>query len=77
MKKNGYKNIFQILIVIDDVADNPSFTRNRQLLHSLYVRGRHPFISTVTATQVYKAISPVIRKNITHVLLFRLRTRRS
>jgi hypothetical protein len=30
-------------------------------------------ISTVTASQVYKLISPVIRKNITALYIFRLR----
>jgi hypothetical protein len=73
MKHNKIEKVFQILIIIDDFADDPSFTRNSQLLHSLYIRGRHTFISTITATQVYKAISPVIRKNITDLYIFRLR----
>ena len=73
MKHNKMKQIYQILVIIDDFADDPSFTRNSKLLHSLYIRGRHTFISTVTATQVYKAISPVIRKNITDFYIFRLR----
>ena len=30
-------------------------------------------ISTITATQVYKAVSPVIRKNMTHLFIYRLR----
>ena len=30
-------------------------------------------ISTITATQVYRAISPVVRKNITDLCIFRLR----
>jgi hypothetical protein len=30
-------------------------------------------ISTITASQVYKMISPVIRKNITSLYVFRLR----
>ena len=30
-------------------------------------------ISTITATQVYTAVSPVIRKNITHLFIYRLR----
>ena len=30
-------------------------------------------IRTITATQVYKAISPVIRKNITDLYVFKLR----
>ena len=73
MKHNKMKKVYQILIIIDDFADDPSFTRNSKLLHSLYIRGRHDFISTITATQVYKAISPVIRKNITDLYIFRLR----
>ena len=72
-KSNHMKKVFQILIIIDDFADDPSFTRNSKLLHSLYIRGRHNFISTITATQVYKAISPIIRKNITDLYVFRLR----
>lgn len=73
MKENNMKKLFQILIIIDDFADDASFTRNSTLLHSLYIRGRHLAISTITATQVYKAISPVIRKNITDLYIFRLR----
>ena len=30
-------------------------------------------ISTITATQVWKAISPVIKKNVTHLFVYRLR----
>lgn len=73
MKKNKYKTLFQILIVIDDFADDPQFTRHSHLLHQLYIRGRHSMISTITATQVYKAISPIVRKNITDIFVYRLR----
>jgi GTPase SAR1 family protein len=73
MKDNHYKTIYQIMIIIDDFADTPEFTRSSKLLHSLYIRGRHTMISTVTASQVYKLISPVIRKNITALYIFRLR----
>lgn len=73
MKKNDYKNLRQILIVIDDCADHPRFTRNNELLHSRCVRSRHSFISTITATQVNKAISPVIRKDSTHLFVFKFR----
>jgi hypothetical protein len=44
-----------------------------KLLHSLYIRGRHLGISAITATQVYKAISSGIRKNIADLYIFRLR----
>ena len=30
-------------------------------------------ISTITATQVYKGVSPVIRKNMTYLSIYRLR----
>ena len=73
MKKNDHKKIFQILIVIDDFADDPSFTRHSTLLHALNIRRRHTFITTITATQVLNALSPIIRKNITELYVYRLR----
>ena len=57
--------MFNVLIIIDDFADNASFSRNSKLLHASYTRGRHAFLSTITATQVLVALSPVIRKNAT------------
>ena len=30
-------------------------------------------IGTITPTQVYKQISPIVRKNITHLSIYRLR----
>ena len=64
--------MLQVLVVIDDFADSPEFTRQSRLLHQLYIRGRHPCISTITSTQVYKVISPVVRKNLTHLFVSRL-----
>ena len=29
-------------------------------------------ISTITSTQVYKQISPIVRKSITHLFIYRL-----
>ena len=58
---------------MDDFIDDPSFTRKSQLLHQFFIRGRHYMISTITATQVYKAVSIVIRKNMTHLFIYRLR----
>jgi GTPase SAR1 family protein len=72
-KEQKHKDLYQILILVDDFIDDPSFTRKSQLLHQLYIRGRHYMISTITATQVYKAVSPVIRKNMTHLFIYRLR----
>ena len=30
-------------------------------------------ISTITSTQIYKGVSPIIRKNMTHLFIYRLR----
>ena len=73
LKSQGHKKMFQILIILDDFADSPEFTRQSKLLHQLYIRGRHQCISTITSTQVYKVISPIVRKNLTHLFVFRLR----
>ena len=76
MKDQNYKSVYQILIVLDDVADNPALTRHDKLLHSLYLRGRHSFISTIVSTQVLTSLSPIIRKNITQLYTYRLRNYR-
>ena len=57
MKEKDYKKIHQILIVVDDMADSPEFTRHSKLLHGLYLKGRHTFISSITATQAYGIIT--------------------
>ena len=59
--------------MIDDFADDTDFARKSQLLHQLYVRERHYMISTITSTQVCKQISPTVRKNMTHLFIYRLR----
>ena len=61
LKSQDSTKMIQTLIVIDDVADDPSFTRNSKLLHQLYIRGRHQYISNITPMQVYKVISPIVR----------------
>jgi hypothetical protein len=76
MKKQGYAKIYQVLIVVDDFADQPSFTRSDKLLHSLYTRGRHTFVSSITSTQVFNCLSPIIRKNATELYIYRLRNYR-
>ena len=58
---------------MDDFADDSNFARKSQLLHQLYIRGRHYMISAITSTPVYKEISPIVRKNMTHLFMYRLR----
>merc|ERR1712078_629585 len=72
-KQKETKKLFQIMIIVDDFADDPMFSRKSQLLHSLFTRGRHSGISTVVSTQKFTAIPPIIRVNATELLVFRLR----
>ena len=73
LKKRGDTKLFQILIIVDDFADDPSFTRHSKLLHALYTRGRHNMISSITATQKFNSIYPIIRVNATELYVYRLR----
>jgi len=72
-KRQKHKMLFGILVVVDDFADQPSFSRNSPLLNRLFVRGRHIMISTLTATQKFNALSPLIRANAAELYVYRLR----
>ena len=76
MKKQKQKTLYSILVLVDDFADDPSFSRHSKILHALYTRGRHNSISTITATQKFTAISPIIRVNATELFIYRLRNNR-
>ena len=72
-QKKETKKLFQILIIIDDFADDASFSRQSKLLHALFTRGRHSQISTIVATQKFTALHPIIRVNASELFVFRLR----
>ena len=76
MIKKGHKKLYSILIIVDDFADSPTFSRHSKLLHSLYTRGRHNSMSTITATPKNTALSPTIRVNSTQLFVYRLRNYR-
>ena len=61
------------MIIVDDMADDPSFTRQSKLLHQLYIRGRHNAISTITSVQKYFCLAPIIRINSTQLYVYKLR----
>jgi hypothetical protein len=56
MKEQKFKSVYQILVVLDDVADNPTLISNDELIHALYLRGRYPFFLTIGSTQVFTAL---------------------
>jgi len=71
-KKNDHKKLFQILVIIDDFADNFKVSHH-PLINALFTRGRHSCISTIVATQKFHALSNIIRINATDLYVFRLR----
>ena len=76
MKSKKKKKLYPILILVDDFADDPSFSRNSKLLHRSFARGRHSMISTIVATQKFVAIHPIIRTNATELMFTDLGTRK-
>ena len=72
-KKNDYKKLFSILIIVDDFVDSKAFSRNSPLLNQLYVRGRHSAMNIITAAQKFNAPSPIIRVNSRQLFFFRFR----
>jgi hypothetical protein len=64
-KNRIIRNVFSILIIVDDFADQPQFTRQNKILHLCILEERHNSISTITATQTFSAIAPIIRVNAT------------
>ena len=76
LKDNKEKKLYNILVILDDVADAPKIARHNKLLQSLYVRGRHAGISVITASQKAFILHHVIRVNATQLFIFRLRNKK-
>ena len=74
-KNNTIKKYFQLSLIINEFADDPSCTRQSKMLHALYLRGRHNMISTITI-QKFNAIHRVIRVHATTLILKLLSMRR-
>jgi ABC-type dipeptide/oligopeptide/nickel transport system ATPase component len=64
-KERKVRRLFSVLIVVDDFADQPAFTRRNTL---------HAFVSTIFATQKFRALSPLVRTNATALCVVRLRS---
>ena len=61
------------MIIIGDIADGPAFTRQFKMLPTRYIRGRRNMLSTITATQKFNAIHPIIGGNATELFVYRPR----
>jgi len=71
-QKTKGKKVHGIAICIDDYADRPDVTkRPDNVLTSLFLSGRHRFISTFILTQRLRAIATSIRNNATGICIWR------
>jgi hypothetical protein len=75
-EKKGNKKLFNILIVIDDFSDDPSVLHNqgKNVLNTLFTRGRHQNISCWISAQKLTTISTVIRTQTQFYCIGRLRS---
>jgi len=75
-EKKGNKHLFNILIVIDDFSDDPSVLHNqgKNVLNTLFTRGRHQNISCWISAQKLTTISTVIRTQTQFYCIGRLQS---
>ncbi len=70
------KNLPQILIICDDLADTGIMHNNTGALASCYTRGRHIGLSTWLSTQKLLSIAPICRASFAAILCWELRNRK-
>ena len=81
-KKQKIKQLYGILIVVDDFADSPAIVHSSSgaasggsMLNTLFIRGRHGMISTLVSSQKLRLLSSTMRVNVQFMLVWRLRNR--
>jgi hypothetical protein len=77
-EKKGNKKLFNILLVIDDFSDDPSVLHNqgKNVLNTLFTRGRHQNISCWVSAQKLTTISTVIRTQTQFYCIGRMRSQK-
>jgi hypothetical protein len=78
LKERGAKKLFNILIIIDDFSDDPAVLHNqgKNVLNTLFTRGRHQNISCWISAQKLTTISTVIRTQTQFYCIGRLRSQK-
>ena len=71
LKDEKEKDMYNICIVIDDFVEDRRISNNSKALNSLFSRGRHSFISTICLIQKYINVSPMIRLNVSALMIFK------
>ena len=72
-KDHDFKQLFSVLIIIDDFVDDTRFSRHNSLLNALYIRGRHFGCNIISSTQKFNGLSTIIRVNSRQLFFFKMR----
>ena len=72
-KKLEMKKLYQVLIILDDLADMPQLHKPNGALDTLFIRGRRMQISTWVSSQKLRLISAAVRVNQQFLCCWRLR----
>lgn len=71
VEKQKAEKLDRILIIIDDAVGVKALERGSVITNS-FSRHRHLYISFLYAVQIYKAMPPVVRVNLSAILIFRI-----
>lgn len=74
IEKQKSEKLDRILIIIDDAVGVKALERGSVITNS-FSRHRHLYISFLYAVQIYKAMPPVVRVNLSAILIFRIYNR--
>ena len=74
VEKEKAEKLDRILIIIDDAVGVKALERGSVITNS-FSRHRHLYISFLYAVQIYKAMPPVVRVNLSAILIFRIYNR--
>ena len=72
-KKLEMKKLYQVLVILDDVADMPQLHKPNGALDTLFIRGRHMQVSAWVSSQKLRLISAAVRVNMQFLCCWRLR----
>lgn len=74
VERQKSEKLDRILIIIDDAVGVKALERGSVITNS-FSRHRHLYISFLYAVQIYKAMPPVVRVNLSAILIFRIYNR--
>ena len=72
-EQHSKEPLSSILWIIDDLSDSPALRqRNESVLNKIYTTGRHSGQSVWTSVHALSAVSPLIRKNASCLVIFKI-----